>query len=401
MHELPEIILQPEVPGYSVPLETEWSLLRTACSDVPAVEKAPVISGLLGSEVRWNALYALADRHGVLPILAQALLSVEDQVPNEALTALKQSYQANLHKALFLSREFVSITDCLSQAGIEFLPYKGLALAETIYGDVGLRQSGDIDLFIEPGDLSRVRRAVAELGYVPHQTLSADQEEAYLRSGYECAFDGPTGKNLLEVQWAIQPLFYAVDIPTKDLFRRAVKVTVAGAEVKTLSPEDSFVVLALHAAKHAWAKLIWLCDVARISKLPALDWKHVGDQAQALGIVRILRVTLLLAEKLLYAPVPASAQEQVPEDLAARSLADEVGNCISSERTLDVESRAYFKLMVRLRERSTDRMRFLSRLAFTPGPGEWAAMRLPKPLFPLYRLVRLARLGGRVVRGRI
>ena len=384
-----------------MPLETEWSLLRAACSDVPAQQKRARIRAVLGPEIHWNALYALADRHGVLPILAEALLSVEDQVPAEALTALKQGCHANLHRALFLSREFVAIVGCLSQAGIEFLPYKGLALAETIYGDIGLRQSGDIDLFIQGADLKRVRQAVAELGYIPHQTLSADKEEAYLRSGYECTFDGPAGKNLLEVQWAIQPRFHSVDLQTEELFQRAVKVTVAGAEVRTLSPEDSFVILALHAAKHAWDKLIWLCDVARISNLPALDWKRIGDRVQALGIVRILWVTLLLADKLLDAPVPESAREHLPEDLAAQSLADEVENYISSEKKLDVESRAYFELMMRLRERSIDRIRFLSRLVFTPGPGEWAAIRLPRPLFPLYRLVRIVRLGGRVVRGRI
>jgi hypothetical protein len=39
----------------------------------------------------------------------------------------------------------------------------------------------------------------------------------------------------------------------------------------------------------------------------------------------------------------------------------------------------------------------LMRLALTPGPGEWQAVRLPKPLFPLYRLVRLTRLAAKAV----
>ena len=52
----------------------------------------------------------------------------------------------------------------------------------------------------------------------------------------------------------------------------------------------------------------------------------------------------------------------------------------------------------RLRERRRDRMRFLARLTFTPGPGEWETVHLPKSLFPLYRIVRLARLAARCVR---
>jgi hypothetical protein len=314
---------------------------------------------------------------------------------------LKQSYQANLHKALFLSREFVRIVECLSQAGIEFLPYKGLTLAETIYGDIALRQSGDIDLFIHADDLKRVREAVAELGFTPHLVLSADEEKAYLKSGYECAFDAAVGKNLLEVQWAIQPLFYSVDLDMKGLFRRATTVSVAGSKVKSLAPEDLFIVLALHAAKHVWGSLIWLCDLARISSLATLNWKRIGEQAQEMGIVRVLRVTLLLAQNLLGSPFPASAAGYVPEDVAAESLAKEIEGYIASGKAYDVESVAYFKLMLRLRERRVDRMRFVTRLAFTPGPGEWAVAPLPRAFFPLYRIVRVIRLAARMVGGRI
>src|SRR2546428_594434 len=97
------------MPGFSAPLENEWSLLRAACAEVPTKEKAARIRELLGSEVHWSALLSLAEHHGVQPILAQSLLSFGDQVPTETLVTLKQSHQANLHKALLLSTEFVRI----------------------------------------------------------------------------------------------------------------------------------------------------------------------------------------------------------------------------------------------------------------------------------------------------
>ena len=387
--------------GYSAPVEIEWALLLAACSDNPEKDKSDRLRRLLHSPIRWSVLHGLADHHGVLPILTQATVGLEDQVPSEALAALKQSYQANLRRALLLSREFVSIVDKLSQAGLAFMPYKGLALAETVYGDIALRQSGDIDLLIHAADLPRVRELMAELGYLPHQMFSADQEQAYLRSGYECAFDGPAGKNLLEAQWAIQPRFYAIDLEMEGLFRRAVIARIAGVEIRTLGIEDLFVVLTLHAAKHVWGKLIWLCDLARIAAMPTLDWKCIGEQARELGIVRILRVTLRLAEKLLDTPLPAAAHDNLPEDFDAESLAHEIEDYIASDRAFDVESRTYFNLMLRLRERRVDRIRFMSRLVFTPGPSEWAIARLPRILFPLYQFVRITRLGARVVSGRI
>ena len=386
------------MPGTSAALETEWSLLLAACSAIPSQEKLDRIRLLLSEPIRWKVLFELADRHGTTPLLYQALTGLSDQVPSDELATSKQSYQTNLHKALLLSRELIRILDHLSALGVEVLPYKGLALAELIYGDIALRQSGDIDLLIRPNDLPRIREAVRAFGYTPHSPLSADEERAYLKSGYECAFDGTAGRNLLEVQWALQPLFYAVDLDMDGLFERAVTVSVAGREMKTPCPEDLFLVLSVHAAKHAWGRLIWLCDIAQIMRVADLDWRKIEAQSAALGITRILQVTLLLANRLLGAAIPPSTGSSLSPDRAANVLGEEIQARIIGGAADDTESAAYFRLMLRLRERRTDRWRFLLRLVFTPGPGEWKTMRLPPSLFPLYRLVRLSRLAVRLVR---
>ena len=390
------------MPGTSAALEAEWSLLLAACSEIPIQEKTDRIRLLSRQPIRWKLLFDLADRHGTQPLLYQALVSsndgVEDAVPAEQVSALEQRYQTNLHKSLFLSRELIRIVDHLSALGLDVMPYKGLALAELIYRDIAMRPAGDIDLLIRPRDFPRVRDAVRELGYSPHLALSKVEERAYLESGYECAFDGTSGLNLLEVQWAIQPRFYAIDFDMNMLFQRAVRVTVAGHTTKTPSREDLFLVLSAHAAKHVWGRLVWLCDLARIVSLPTLDWNWIGSQAKALGIVRIVRVTMLLANRLLGAAIPVAAQARLPEDPAAPALATAIHAHIVSEASYNVESVAYFRLMMDLRERPADRRRFLRRLVFTSGPGEWQAVRLPGPLFPLYRMVRLSRLAARFVR---
>lgn len=378
--------------------DREWSLLLAACSDIPCCEKPDRIRLLLREPIRWKVLFDLAERHGAQSLLHQALLSVNDAVPAEEMASFQPSYRTNLHKALLLSRELIRIMDHLSARGIEALAYKGLALAEVAYGDIALRPAGDIDLLIRPQDLSRIRDAVRDLGYTTQVALSEPEERAYLKSGYECAFDGLAGRNLLEVQWAIEPKFYAVDFDMDGLFRRAIAVTVAGYSTKTPSPEDLLLVLTAHAAKHVWGRLIWLCDLARIMSLPSLDWQWIGTQAKSLGIVRLLRVAMLLAKRLLGSAIPAAAEASFPEDSAAAKFADEIQTHIVSGAACNVESWAYFRLMMRLRERPCDRLRFLHRLVFTPGPGEWNVVRLPAALFPLYRLVRLSRLAARLVR---
>jgi hypothetical protein len=386
------------MPGTNATIDTEWQVLLTVCSSKPLQERQTLVRSLLQQPIQWKSLFALADHHGVQPLLFQALASFENTVPPEETLALKESYQTNLHKSLLLARELIRIVGHLSALNLQVLPYKGLALAEVVYGDIALRQSGDIDLLIRAQDFSRIRDAIGELGYTPHVRFSAAEELAYIESGYECAFDGTAGPNLVEVQWAIQPRFYAVDFDMNGLFRRAVTLTVAGQPMKTLCPGDMFLVLAVHAAKHMWGRLVWLCDLARLMNFPDLPWDWIVAQTRSLGIVRILRVTMLMAKQLLGVEIPPAAQDNFPDDPAARSLANEIQNRILCASSCDAESSEYFRFMMRLRERPADRLRFLQRLVFTPGPGEWKAVRLPSSLFPLYRLVRFSRLAARLIR---
>ena len=372
--------------------DPEWLFLCAAASG----ENSDRLR-FLSANVRWNVLFNLAERHGVQPLLYQALSQSEGVIPAPEMRILAQLYETNLHKGMLLARELIHLVDHLASKEIEVLPYKGLALAESLYGDMALRQAGDIDLLIHARDLARIQEAVRELGYVSHSKLSAAQQRASLASGYEYVFDGRAGRNLLEVQWAVLPRFYAIDLNQDDLFRRAVSIRVAGHDMKTPCPEDLFLILSAHAAKHVWGRLIWLCDLARIMCVPDLDWESIAEQARKLGIVRILRVSLLLTTRLLRVDIARGADLNVGTDQDADSLATEIEGHITAAMEFNVESVAYFRLMMRLRENGRDRMRFVSRLILTPGPGEWAALRLPDALFPLYRLVRLWRLGRRLV----
>jgi hypothetical protein len=379
----------------SCSLGTEWSLLRAACSE-SASQRDLVL--LLQKPIHWDALFDLAGYHGVQPLLYQRLSSMAELIPACEMLALQQSYQTNLHKALLLSLELIRIYNLLSGSGLKVLAYKGVALAQTVYGDIALRRAGDIDLLIHASDFPRIRDTVRELGYTPHARIPEAQEPAYLKSGYECAFDGNAGPNLLELQWAIQPRFYAVDVDMEGLFRRAVTVPVAGQLMQTPCAEDLFIILSLHAAKHVWGRLIWLCDLARVMNLSTLNWTLIAEQANELRIVRILRVGMLLANHMLAAPIPDAAKASLPQDALTEELAEEIYPHVTSHTPFDVESFAYFRLMLRLREAKSDRLRFLTRLIFTPGPSEWEAIQFPAPLSPLYRLVRLSRLMGRLLR---
>ena len=390
MHGLPS---KPMAPS-AFAEKPEWRVLIAACRPERNQEE---IGSLLQIPIEWNDLFALAECHGALPLLHEALVPFQSSVGQEMFGRLKSKHQKNLHKAMMLSRELIQIQDALAEAGVEAMPYKGLPLAEMVYGDIALRQTGDIDLLIRPEDVARARDALRTLNYSPHQELPARQEQAYLQSGYEYVFDAPAGRNLLEIQWAIQPRFYAVDLDIDELFERGIAATVAGRATKTPSLEDLFVILSLHAAKHVWGKLIWLSDVARIMQMERVGWMKIGELARRLRIRRILTLNFLLAHQVLGTEIPPGAEEHVLKP-GSEHLAKMIEGIISSGVPFDVESLRYFRLMLQLRENVMDRAKFASRLLFTPGPAEWASIGIPDTLFPLYRVVRLSRLAARLSR---
>jgi hypothetical protein len=380
----------------------EWDLVAAAsCADPEESDVGRRLIDPTAPErpVDWDAVLRLADHHGTAGLVYRNLSGLGDMVPAPVLAALRHGYETNVHKSLFLARELIRILDCVDALGIEVVPYKGIVLSEVYYGDMALRQSGDIDLFIRKQDVARIKRAVRELEYTLRVPVPEDAEEDYIASGYEYTFDSPAGCNLLELQWALQPHFYAVDFDMEGLFGRAVNAAIVGRRVKTPSSEDLLLVLSVHAAKHVWGRLIWLCDISQILKRHDLNWDWVQAHARSFGIERILHVTLLLANRLLGTEIPGGIEKSILDDPTARAFADEVALVVARGVSYAEQQVSYFRLMMRLRERRADRLRFLARLTFTPGPGEWDAVRLPKPLFPIYRLVRLARLASRFAGG--
>jgi len=344
----------------------------------------------------WGRFGALLDHHRVVTQVYQSLSRFPYWVPTEELERLRAVCNENARKALWFTGELVRILGYLETQGIAALAYKGPALAQRVYGNVTARQFCDLDILLSPEDVPRAKLALAEMGYKPKSELTPLAERAYIASGYEHSFDGAHGPNLLELQWRILPRFYAVDFETKGLFARSEQTVLVGRRVATPCADDLMLALCVHAAKHVWVQLSWLCDIAQLAKSP-LDWEAIWRSAGQLGIRRIIAVNFLLAHELFGSPLPIDVRRWIEIDPAVRLLAEEILPIVSSVSHYDTESIAYFRLMTRLRERWQDRVRFLSRLVFTPSVGEWQSIRIPEPLFPLYHVVRLGRLAKRFV----
>jgi len=384
------------VPSQRGTSSKEFDLL-CACAGVElAPQRAARIANWKKSEPEWNEFLRIAEHHGILALAARNLSAHARGLPPEIEQGLRSAYEENIRRNLRFAGELVRIAEHFEKKKLRAIPYKGPALAASVYGDLALRNFSDLDFLIAPADFAAAKQALAELGYRTSTELRPEAERFWLRIGYECAFDGPAGRNLVELQWRVLPHFYGVDLRIDDLLARSGRTAVGGREVPALAPEDLLLVLCLHAAKHLWMRLIWVCDIAEALRQPA-DYTPVFARARSLGMTRILGVSFWLAENLLDATLPQSAREVIAGDPKVPALGREFAARLARGATYDLESPEYFRLILRLRERRRDRWRYLWRLALTPGAGDVAAVRLPEPLFPLYRVVRVLRLIKKLV----
>jgi hypothetical protein len=381
--------------------ENGFELLCALASAELSPERRERIANWNLSALDWSEVLRMAEYHGVLPFAARNLIELGRGLPPEVERSLRSAYETSLRRSLWFAAELARIMQHFERRQLRAVPYKGPVLAQSVYRDFGLRSFSDLDFLISPEQFELAKQALAEIGYRPAADLTPDVERFWLRTGYERSFDSAAGKNLVEVQWALLPHFYAVDLRVQALVARAGKTVMGEREVPCLSPEDSLLVLCLHAAKHLWTRLIWLSDIAETlrsySGAQTIDYSLAFSRARALGIARILGVSFWLVENVLRAEIPKRAEEMIAADPRVPVLGSKFAERLARGATYDFESTEYFRLILKLREQRGDRLRYLWRLVWTPGAGEIAAVRLPEPLFPLYRIVRIGRLIRKLV----
>jgi hypothetical protein len=352
----------------------EELLLCCARTDIGS-DTAERMQCLCRGQIDWDYLIGAASAHGVKPLLCSALTnSCPEAVPNHILGQLQRYLQANSLKNLFLSRELIRLLGALEKIGVTAIPWKGPVLAATAYGNVALRQFGDLDILVREQDAIRAKDMFLSSGYHLQYQGSAENLVAFhnLRQVVELVRDD--GRVVVELQWAITSQTFYFPLDPASLWEQVETVSLNGTPVCNLSPEDLLIVLCVHGAKHHWANLRWICDIAELLRAYSkrIDWARVMNRARALGGARMLALGLHLAHDLVGAKMPMDVLQQIQGEPKLAFLAAEVRARLFSGGWLMAVDRPNF--YVQLRERPQDRMRcrlYLAYLMLAPSAQAW------------------------------
>lgn len=344
--------------------------------------------------VEWTRVLDLARTHGMRPLLYHHLnAACADAVPPAILEQLRAFARLNAARNLARTRELVSLLSMLGSAGIRAVPYKGPALAETVYGSLALREFADLDILVRPEEAAAARTLMLARMYRPQYDLEAGHDAAFRREYCEYTFTHPSNGTIVEIQWDIAPRFFSLALDRGGLERRLGTATILGIETAALSPEDLLFILCVHGGKHAWSRLEWMCGVAEVVRLHArLDWTLVMALATDAGARRMLLLGLALARDLLNAVLPASIDRAVDADGAVARLALDIRNRLFDDERVPDSALTRAMVHMRMRERWGDRVRYGLRLSSTPSARDWMLLPSSPGLRFLAYPVRMTRL---------
>lgn len=341
----------------------------------------------------WDALLALGRRHSVFPLLYRHLAAVVPHaVPTESLHRLKELYQGNAARNLFLMGELVTVFRALAADGIDAIPYKGPVLTIAGYGDLSLRRFVDLDVIVRREDVERAIGTLLGLGYHAEPAVSPAQQALLIRTQHDLVFKRDEGRLIVELHWEVAPRLFASEMTAEDLWRQATTRTFGGHPMRVLAPEDMLLSLCVHGSKHLWERLAWVCDIAEwLAAHPAMNWTELLARAERTGQQRMLFVGLQLAAELLDAPLPALAAAAIDADRAVPRLVSQAKQIIFRDppRPPGMISSLRFNLLAR-RKWSGKRSYLLHLL--TPTDADIRAFRTPPALQFLYYVARPFRL---------
>ena len=382
--------------GRSRIASAEWQILLACVA--PALEPAPLRERMDGP-IDWDGLLSLAERHGVLPVLARRVeqsATLSALAPAEFRQRLREKRRTQVLLNLSLMGEFFRLSERFEEAGIETVVVKGPTLAAQAFGDTSLRQYSDLDLVVRHEAVLRAMEVMRSAGFVaeisPHIAAAGRVPGQFLFVSREKSL-------IVELHTERTLRYFPRPLPLNDFFARCVRIPLEGRTVAAFSAEDTLSFICVHGSKHLWDRLMWIADVAALVSRPgSFDWCRALATAKETGSERMVHLGLRLAVDALKTPLPKEIWGAVVADHTARILADQVlEQFTAGEQAIpSLLARALFR--ARMCGGLLRGSAYLLRLSLTPTEEDWGDTRASRWLEALGRPLRLARKYGRVTK---
>jgi hypothetical protein len=330
----------------------------------------------LEQAVDWITFIPLAIRHGVLGMLPKP--------PG-------REFREQVREQFALTAELLRLLPLFEAQRLPVVPLKGPVLATTIYGDVGVRASSDLDLLIHKQDVRRTHDLLLSEGYRLHSILPWPGDLRNKES--ELSFEREDGGVRVDLHWSLIPEYLPQPVNEERLWTNLQPTQLGGREVMSLGDEDLLLFLCCHGAKHLWERLSWICDTAKFIQVrPDLDWDRVMRSASEQHCTRFLLLGLAVAENMLGGAVPKAILELAHRDEIVQSRTRLVSARLFSGAPSPPPGTEQVRFNLPLIETIQGRIRYIHGMILAPTAAEFRVLQVPVFLYGIYYPFRAVRL---------
>ena len=342
----------------------------------------------------WQKYLELAHAHAVIPQLYQAMKQTDMEISEIFMRQLASMQRGIALENMKLTAELIHIT---KELDINYLPYlsiKGPALSQILYQDVTTRQICDLDILVNEKDLKAVADILLEQGYhtvLPYKLLENDGFRAL---DNDFTFLHHHKKIMIELHWKLFPSRHHMPLDFGTLYHEHSHIRLQKHLIKVLSNENNLLYLCLHASKHLFEQLKWLCDIDRLVRdNEEMDFSALYNKAYSLQVQEPFLLALQMSRTLYNTPVPLLVDMKMTprtQLLLKKSLQ----HFTDDFTTLDEGRKKRLRLLF-VQELNGDKQnRFLALFIylFKPSSVDYIYYDLPKDLIFIYPILRPVRL---------
>ena len=374
-------------------IRNEIALILTCSQWSITKDTRETIVNHLKKELNWDYVFRQAERHWLIPLLYYTLkLTAPELVPEDILERMNEIYLSSMKQSMIQASELLQVIQLGKDHEIPIIPYKGVALSQQIYGDIGLRISSDIDIIVRQQDMIRAKALLISQGYSHRISLTPEQDKKFIQVRCEYDLYHPL-RTTIDIHWQFIPYYYLAPFEETDIWSGLKVISLEGQEIFALSSEMLIIALCIHGAKHQWKELRQISDIAGIiASEKDINWKLILKIAREKRIERIISLGLRLVEELMKTDLPPFVSEAIKRDCVAQHLVSSSIDTLFTEEQNpggDIQEVLYW---VSVRECLYDKIRVISLLVFKPNHDDWAYISLPVILSPLYYVIRPVRL---------
>ncbi len=271
----------------------------------------------------WDSLVVTAIVLGLAPQLHRSLEGREQDVPVGVMARLAASREAHALRADQIFEQCGQVINALHDVGVRPVALKGLHTAALFYAEPGFRPMNDLDLLVTDAETARVRTVLQRLGYEERYTSPefgpgvTKHTSTFRRPAAEPSAPNPflftSDDRTIEPHTSLEESWFGLRVDVSaGMAERAVDRQLHGHPCHVLATEDLVLHLCVHLCFHlimGRPSMLQLTDLLTVVSRVEIDWDVMIERAIACDAAPYAHAALLLAVRLLGAPVPSRVVE--------------------------------------------------------------------------------------------